>query len=290
MLTEAANRLNIKVITLDAAGCPASQINVPGNLIEGDFKDPQAIRKLASRVDVITIEIEHVNADALHDLSPVVDVQPHPETIRNINDKFLQKEYLLKRGIPVAKSIPVKPGGDAKDVANAIDLLNGNSYPQMLKARKDAYDGRGNFVLRSSSEIPEAIKALGGGSRNLYVEEWVAFEMELAVMVVKTEDEPDTDWQIATLAFPVVETVHEDSICKLVYCPPRESQNSSVPLDESIQRKAQDSARKAVAGFRGKGVFGVEMFLLHGDILINEIAPRPHNSGNLHRTNPEAHY
>lgn len=156
----------------------------------------------------------------------------------------------------------------------------------MLKARRQAYDGRGNFALKSESEIPEAIKALGGG-RDLYVEEWAAFKMELAVMVVKTVDQPDADWKTGTLAFPVVETVQERSICKLVYCPPRKSQRSSVPLDQSIQRKSQDFARKAVAGFGGKGVFGVEMFLLHGDILINEIAPRPHNSSNLPKPLPK---
>lgn len=87
MLTEAANRLNIKVITLDAVGCPASQINA-GNIVEGNVKDSQAIKKLASQSDVITIEIEHVNTEALENLSkqagPKVDIQPHWQTIRTI--------------------------------------------------------------------------------------------------------------------------------------------------------------------------------------------------------------
>ena len=279
MLTEAANRLNTKVITLDAAGCPASQINA-GNIIEGSFKDSQAIKKLASQSDVITMEIEHVNTETLEDLSKQaglkVDIQPHWQTIRTIQCKFDQKEYLVKRGISVARSVAVREGGNAEDVAKAVNAVGG--CPAMLKARTGAYDGRGNFALKSESEIPEAIKTLSG--RNLYVEEWVAFKMELAVMVVKTVEQPDADWKTGTLAFPVVETFHEDSICKLVYCPPRESQSSGVPLNRSIQRNAQDLARKAVASFGGRGVFGVKMFLTQDeDILINEIAPRPHNSG-----------
>ena len=268
MLAEAANRLNIKMITLDAKGCPSSQVN-SGNLIEGDFKDPVAIEKLASQVDVITIEIEHVNTDALEALGNSVEIQPHYETIRTIQDKYNQKEYLTKRGIPVAKFVAVKEGGDAKDVEAAINLIG--PCPVFLKARKDAYDGRGNFALKSKSQIPEAMEALR--NKNLYIEEWAAFKMELAVMVVKIANEADADWQTATLAFPVVEIFHEDSICKLVYCPPRK-------VNENTQREAQEFARKAVAGFRGKCIFGVEMFLLHnGDLLINEIAPRPHNSG-----------
>ena len=268
MFTEAANRLNIKVITLDAEGCPASQVNAAGNLVVGSFRNAQDIQKLASQVDVVTIETEHVDTDTLRDLSEnaKVDIQPHWQTIRTISDKFLQKEYLANRGIPVARSVAVKEGGNAEDVVKAVRFVGG--CPVFLEARKGGYDGRGNFALKSESEIPEAIKALSG--RNLYVEEWAAFKMELAVMVVKTVDQPDADWKVGTLAFPVVETLQEDSICKLVYLPPR-----------GIDKQAlQEVARKAVAGFGGKGVFGVEMFLLHsGEILINEIAPRPHNSG-----------
>ena len=106
------------------------------------------------------------------------------------------------------------------------------------------------------------MKALG--DRPLYAERWADFEKELAVMVVKTKD--------AVLAYPTVETVHEDSICKLVFAP------AQVP--SKVREEAEELARKAIAAFQGKGVFGVEMFLLkNGEILINEIAPRPHNSG-----------
>ena len=144
-------------------------------------------------------------------------------------------------------------GGDegAEDVAAAVKRVGG--LPVMLKARTNAYDGRGNYPVRKEDDIAAGVKALGG--RPLYVEKWAPFKMELAVMVVKVKDDADLDWKESTLAYPVVETVHEDSICKLVYAPAR-----GVP--EATLTQAQDLARRAVASFWGKGVFGVELFLL----------------------------
>lgn len=121
----------------------------------------------------------------------------------------------------------------------------------MLKARKDAYDGRGNFPVKSASDIDEARLALR--NRTLYAEKWARFKMEIAVMVVKTSD--DADVESSTIAYPAVETIHEDSICKLVYAPAR-------GLPEKICQQAQALARKAVSCLWGKGVFGVELFLM----------------------------
>ncbi|CCD48617.1 hypothetical protein BofuT4_P110010.1 [Botrytis cinerea T4] len=137
----------------------------------------------------------------------------------------------------------------------------------MLKARKDAYDGRGNCPVKSESDIKNALEVLK--DRSLYAEKWASFRMELAVMVVKTENEVSKDGD-STIAYPVVETIHEDSICKLVYAPAR-------GISSELQKKAQNLARKAVGSLWGKGVFGVELFVMEdGEILVNEIAPRPH--------------
>ncbi|MCJ1404126.1 phosphoribosylaminoimidazole carboxylase ade2 [Xylographa trunciseda] len=282
MLTEAANRLGVKVATLDVEGAPAKQINAHTDHVNGSFSDPQAIRELAQKCDVLTVEIEHVDTDVLEDLSEgtettedwrlirstKIEVQPSWRTIRVIQDKFKQKEHLISHGIATAKSIALE-NGTLEEVVEIGDELG---YPIMLKSRTDAYDGRGNHPVRSPKDIEQALAALR--DRPLYAEQWAHFKMELAVMVIKTKDgHLDREWQDSTLAYPVVETIHEDSICKLVYAPAR-----NVP--DLISRKAQDLARRAVAGLWGKGVFGVEMFLLEGgDIIINEIAPRPHNSG-----------
>ena len=264
MLTEAANRLGIKVVTLDVEGAPAKQINAHTNHVNGSYSDPHAIRELAQKCDVLTIEIEHVDTDVLEDLadgtettedwrlirSTKIEVQPSWRTIRIIQDKFKQKEHLISHGIATAKCIALENG----TLQEIIEISEELGYPLMLKSRTDAYDGRGNYPIGSSRDIENALAALG--DRPLYAEQWAHFKMELAVMVIKTKDgHLDREWGESTLAYPVVETVHEDSICKLVYAPARN-------IPEVIVRKAQDLARRAVAGLWGKGVFGVEMFLL----------------------------
>ncbi|KAL8906860.1 MAG: hypothetical protein Q9207_001787 [Kuettlingeria erythrocarpa] len=281
MLTEAANRLNIEVVTLDAENAPAKQINANAPHVTGSFSDPDALCLLAERCDVMTIEIEHVNTNVLEDISSGVhtrdnwttkstprDVQPSWRTIRTIQDKYVQKEHLQSHNIPTVASVALGKSCSTVDLEKTGEQLG---YPFMLKARTEAYDGRGNHPIRSTDDIPAAMAALQ--NRPLYAEKWVNFRMELAVMVVKIQGSSDEKWQDSTLAYPVVETVHEDSICKLVYAPARN-------VSKSVLARAQESARRAVATFWGKGVFGVEMFLLHDDeILLNEIAPRPHNSG-----------
>lgn len=263
MLTEAANRLNISVVTLDAEGSPAKQINANSSHVNGSFKDPTAIRKLARECDVLTVEIEHVDTNVLEELASgseirdgrrldkVTKVQIHPSwrTIRMIQDKYRQKEHLRGHGIATAPSLPLEDASieELEQIAGRL------GYPLMLKSRTEAYDGRGNHPVRSASEIPTALDTLR--DRPLYAEQWADFQAELAVMVVKTEDDATEDWHKATLAYPVVETVHEDSICKLVYAPAR-------GVSRSVMQEAQTLARRAIAGLWGKGVFGVEMFLL----------------------------
>ncbi|TVY75764.1 phosphoribosylaminoimidazole carboxylase [Lachnellula suecica] len=277
MLCEAANPLGIQVVILDAPASPAKQVNAKVPHIDGSFVDPEKIRELARQVDILTVEIEHVDTKVLEEIAEqgvkmedgkMKRVQVHPswKTIRVIQDKFVQKDHLARAGVKTAASKAVESNAAALE---AVGKEFG--YPFMLKSRKDAYDGRGNFPVESKDDIKEAFEVLKG--RGLYAEKWAAFRLELAVMVVKTQDEPSEGGQ-GTVAFPAVETVHEDSICKLVYLPPRN-------VSEKVQKKAQELARKAVGSFWGKGVFGVELFVMDkGDeLVVNEIAPRPHNSG-----------
>lgn len=259
MLIEAANRLNIQVNVLDVAGSPAKQISAHDGHIEGSFKDAAKVKELAQKCDVVTVEIEHVDTHMLEEVAGQVTVEPSWKTLRTIKDKYAQKEHLKQYGVDLAESIDL--AGKGTEGLKEVGIKFG--YPYMLKSKTEAYDGKGNFVVKSEGDFDAAIKALGG--RPLYAEKWADFSMELAVMVVKTKD--------GVLSFPTVETVHEDSICKLTYTPPRN-------VSSATSQRAQDLAKKAIAAFEGKGVFGVEMFLLKDDsLLINEIAPRPHNSG-----------
>ncbi|KAJ7342628.1 phosphoribosylaminoimidazole carboxylase [Mycena albidolilacea] len=263
MLAAAASLLNIKIVILDVGEhAPAKQVLAPTSTqyahIDGSFTDQARIRELAAKVDVLTVEIEHVDANALAQADGC-EIHPSPGTIKLIQDKLAQKQHLQSRGCPVSDYIAVD--STVESIHAAAKKLG---LPLMLKSRTLAYDGRGNFVLRDFDEVPTALAALG--NRPLYAEKWVPFTHEIAVMVVRS-----TSGEVR--AYPVVETVHKENVCHLVFAPLR-------TRDATLSRRAQAVAEDAIKTFEGAGVFGVEMFLMDdGGLYINEIAPRPHNSG-----------
>ena len=249
MLAASASLLNVKVIILDVGQHgPAKQVIAPSSAdlahVDGSFANPDKIRELASKVDVLTVEIEHVDAETLEEVARTntgLSVHPSPSTIRIIQDKFRQKEHLASRNLPVSEFITVD--SSLESIQAATEKLG---LPLMLKSRTLAYDGRGNFVVREIEQVQAAIDYLGG--RPLYAEKWVPFSKEIAVMVVRTV-EGDVK------SYPVVETVHKDNICHLVFAPLRSR-------DASLSERAQSIAKAAIQSFSGAGVFGVEMFLM----------------------------
>ncbi|KAL7320716.1 phosphoribosylaminoimidazole carboxylase ade2 [Mucor circinelloides] len=260
MMVEAASRLNLSVTILDApVDAPAKQIESTQNHIQGAFNDATKITELASQVDVLTVEIEHVDADVLAKIEQEgrVRVCPSAFTVKTIQDKYNQKKYLESHGIPVAEYREIKDAEAVKEVAKEF------GYPLMLKSKTMAYDGKGNYVVKSEADVEKAVAALS--KTPLYAEKWAPFVKELAVMVVRR-----ANGEIRS--YPVVETIHKNSICHLVIAPAQ--------IDGSVAVKAQKIAENAIKSFPGAGIFGVEMFVMaDGEILLNEIAPRPHNSG-----------
>lgn len=263
MLCEAANLLDIQVAVLDEDLSPAKQVHHKPDLhVVGSFKDPDKIRELASRCDVLTVEIEHVDTEVLEEIETKgvevalpggktalkkVPVHPSWRTIRLIQDKYAQKEHFRRYG-PVAEQVAI----DAADVAASLDQAARRfGYPFMVKARKGSYDGRGNFKVRAPEELRTAADKLGKTA--LYAERWVPFEMELAVMVVRTEDGEGNLKGLYT--YPAVETVHDDNICTKVFMPPRR-------VSAAVCDLARRTAADIVASLWGRGVFAVEMFLL----------------------------
>jgi len=251
-MMEPANNLNIKVCILDAKDAPATQVQVSDH-VDGDFKDEAKIQELAKKCDVLTMEIEHVNCDALERIAkenPKIDIQPTPQTVRIIQDKFLQKEHLKQFNIPIPEYASVTDKQSILDVANN----QGFGFPIMLKSRKLAYDGRGNAVINNESEIDAAIKALNpsGASDALYVEKWVPYAKELAVMVARSKSGN-------TVSYEAVETIQKDNICHIVFAPAQ--------IDGLIQKNAKAIAEKAIACLYGAGIFGVEMFYLENGML-----------------------
>ncbi|EGG13087.1 uncharacterized protein MELLADRAFT_114877 [Melampsora larici-populina 98AG31] len=301
MMAQAASKLSIPLITLDSKNSPASQVINPTashpNLEPildhqiGSFNNPNDISTFSKSVDILTIEIEHVNVEILKTLQNDLKggrtknglkIYPSPEVIEIIQDKFKQKEFLNQNQIPVSDFESVEESESIEKVKESVLKVGKQlGYPLMLKSRLFAYDGRGNYLLKSPEEISIAIKSLTPTSTNenpnpiikLYAERFAPFECEIAVMVIKapstsSEDSP----QIRS--YPPVQTVHRDNICHTVYSPLRKGTKES-------SKKSIEVAEKAIAslGPGAVGVFAVEMFLMpNGEILVNEIAPRPHNS------------
>ena len=247
MLAVPASLLNVDVVILDVGDhAPAKQVlSNPPNLqhIDGSFTDSEKIRELASKVDVLTVEIEHVDVDALEEIARTtnVEIHPSPSTIRIIQDKLVQKEHFKKFGLLVADFVSVRSTTmGIQEAANKLGL------PLMLKSRTFAYDGRGNYILYDPKNAAEAIQALG--DRPLYAERLMKLKKEVAVMVVQT-----TSGEVRS--YPVVETVHKDNVCHLVFAPFRHTKPAVLDM-------ARKLAEGAVMTFKGAGVYGVEMFLL----------------------------
>ena len=250
MMMEVAHRLNIKLIFLDAEDSPAMALTK--NYQVGSFKNSEDVLALSAKCDLLTIEIEHVDVASLKGLN----VQPSVKTIALIQDKYQQKTF-FSRHVPCPLVI---------EVANLKELESAGSsfgFPFMLKKKRNSYDGKGNYMLRSPIDFEPALAALGEG---VYAEKWCHFEKELAVIVVKSSTE--------IVSYPVVQTFHRDSICHTVIAP------ASISMD--VAHKATNIAKNAVHLLEGFGVFAVELFLLKdGSVYLNEIAPRPHNSGHF---------
>ena len=257
MITEAAQNLNdeiSEITVLDPTeNCPAAQAGA--KQIIGDFKDKDAIVKLAEQSDIITYEIESGNTDVLSKLKAVIE--PSPSTLSIIQDKLSQKKFLSKNGLPVSQFYEIVSLDDLHEKINELSL------PVLLKARRDAYDGRGNFKITSPDEVEKAYRHFEG--KSLMVEKFVNFKMEVSVIAIR-----NTKGEIAT--YPMVENIHEDNILKITIAPAR--------VSDDVIRNAGEIAKKIMQVLNGAGVFGIEMFIdQNNKILINEIAPRVHNSG-----------
>ena len=259
MITEATSKMNSeisKVIVLDPTeNCPASKVGA--EQIIADFKNEDAIKKLSELSDIITYEIESGNSDVLKKLEVNTEINPSPETLRIIQDKLLQKQFLRDNDIAVANFIEIN---SREDLEREIDSMG---LPLLLKTRRDAYDGRGNFKINSKDQIDDALDLFSG--KTLMVEKFVNFQKEVSVIAAR-----NTKGEITT--YPVVENIHENNILRMTIAPGR--------VSDSVRKEAEEVAHKTMEVLHGAGVFGIEMFVTQDEkILINEIAPRVHNSG-----------
>ena len=257
MLAQAGQKLGFKIIVLDPTpNSPAGQLS--DEQMVGSFKDKDKILELSEKVDALTFEIEGVNIEALEEIeSSGKSVHPSPKILKIIKDKFAQKTFLKNNFIPVSEFAIIT------STTGAVEQGKLFGYPYLLKARFDAYDGRGNYVVKKESDIKDAFLKLN--QENLYAEKFAPFIKELSVVSAR-------DIFGTIISYPTVETIHKNNICHIVHSPAK--------IEKEINERVQKLAGKVLELLAGVGVFAVEMFLTKsGEILVNEIAPRVHNSG-----------
>ncbi len=253
MSAQAAKQMGFYVTVLDSTPkCPAAQI--ADAQIVGDLYDGEKIKALAKVSDVLTYDVEHIDIETLKNLHDEgFIIYPSPAVLEIIQDKLKQKQVLAGHGVPV-------PSFEAIDQLTS-EILANMRLPIVQKARKGGYDGKGVVLLQSQADIVNALQTPS------MLEEFIDFTKELAIIIARTPTGK-------TACYPVVEMVFDDktNICDIVAVPAQ--------IDAATAEKATRIALHAVEALAGVGVFGVEMFLTQdGEILVNEIAPRPHNSG-----------
>lgn len=256
MISAEAKRMGYYVEVLDPTeNSPASQVS-DHQLVAG-FDDKKAFEMLAKECDVITYEFEHIDAEILIELEKKGHkIYPSGKTLKVLQDKYEQKMMLKNADIPVPDFFKV----DNESKNEVPDFFE---YPFMLKTRCGGYDGKGNCVVSSKDEFVPAVESFKG--HPLMGEKFVDFEKELSVVAAR-------DLNGNRVFYPVVENIHKESILRFTKAPANVSQN--------IAEKAKEIAGRVLDALNDCGIFCIEMFLgRDGEVYVNEIAPRPHNSG-----------
>ncbi|MEC3638746.1 5-(carboxyamino)imidazole ribonucleotide synthase [Bacillus halotolerans] len=256
MMAVSAKQMGYKVAVVDPVkDSPCGQ--VADIEITASYNDREAIRKLAEISDIITYEFENIDYDALHWLKDHAYLPQGSELLLITQNREAEKKAIQSAGCEVAPYRIVKTKDELKEAVQSLGL------PAVLKTCRGGYDGKGQFVIKETLQIEEASALLEHGT--CILESWVSFKMELSVIVVRS-----VNGEIST--FPAAENIHHNNILFQSIVPAR--------VEERIQEKADELAVKLADELNLVGPLAVEMFLTEGDeLLVNELAPRPHNSG-----------
>ncbi len=259
MMILEAKKMGLYVIILDPVEhCPAHSIS--DEHIIADFDNEKEIKRLASLCDVVTYEFEHIDAKTLLYLeNNEVSIYPTAKSLTIIQNKLLQKQELLKNKVLVPEFMPANNIKDIKEAGGKF------GYPFILKTCTGGYDGKGNYVVYNENDIEKAYEALGAGKLPNMAEKFIDFSMEISVLACR-----GIDGEI--VVYPVAENIHKNNILEKTKVPAN--------ISESISQSAMQTASKVMEIFNGVGMFCIEMFVSRdGSIFVNEVAPRPHNSG-----------
>ncbi len=258
MLSEVAKRMGYRVIVLDPKpDAPAGQIS--DEQIVAEFSNFGALERLAMKTSVLTYEFEHIDAEALSKIEALgYKVYPSAKTLRQIQNKYFQKMALKEAGVQV----PPFEAVTSLEQLHAFFQKHGNRM--VIKACKGGYDGKGNWFVHSLEEIDELYSAIN--HLPLYVEAFYDYTCEISVIYARNAKE--------TVVFPVSENKHEEGILVESWVP--------ALVSDAVLEKAKEVARQVAAAIDDYGVFCIELFVgKEGDVVVNEIAPRPHNTGHF---------
>jgi 5-(carboxyamino)imidazole ribonucleotide synthase len=225
--------------------------------LQAGYSDPHALAQLATECSAVTTEFENVPAEALERLSRSCRVRPPVEAVALAQDRISEKSFLERAGFSTAPFRPVRDAGDLPAALRALKL------PALLKTNRLGYDGKGQALVEHPADAAAAFARLG--SVECVLEERLALETELSVVLARGDDG-------AMAAFPVGENRHRDGILETTVVPAR--------VTRSTADEARDTAERVARALDYVGVLGVELFVANGGtIYVNELAPRPHNSG-----------
>ena len=258
MMADAANKLGVKLIVqTPSPNDPA--VSIAQDSIFAAVDDAAATEILATKCDIITFENEFVNLEALSLLEKQgVCFRPQLAALAPLLDKYEQRCYLRDLGLPVPQFLALS---GEKDIEYKIESLG---FPVVLKARRHGYDGQGTFIIRDFSTLSTIVNQ---SHSQFLVEEFVPFTKELAIIAARS-----VNGEI--VIYPAVETIQKEQVCRWVIASAKITKEQSLEIDAI--------AHKLLNSLQYVGVFGIELFLTaEGKILINEIAPRTHNSGHF---------
>lgn len=252
----AAARLGFRThILSDIMDAPAAQ--VASDMTVGPYHDLSVLKKFAEQVDVITFEFENIDIEGIKYLASLRPVHPSSHILKISQDRFLEKSFLNQHDIPTTQWLSISRMEDGKQAAKTL------GFPFILKTTRLGYDGKGQAVIHTEEEFQKAFETLA--PHPLIAEKKVNFFKEVSVMVVQ-----NATMELQT--FDVTENHHKNGILDLSIAPAQ--------ISPTLQDKAKETAIRIARSLKLVGILGVEMFIDENDtILVNEIAPRPHNSG-----------
>ncbi len=257
MAVREAHRMGYRTVVLDpAADCPAS--NLATEIITADFTDQNAAELLSTKSDVVTYEFENVNAETVEHIERTTTVRPDSTILRMAQNRRLEKEELARRGFPTVRFLSAQGRSEIEKSISTIGL------PVVIKTATSGYDGKGQAVLKTQDDV-KAFRVTAGDGVLYVIEEFLSLHCELSVIAVRSAEGVVT-------SFPVSQNEHRDNILHKSVVP--------APVPGPLIAQAELLGRTIIESFGMVGVLCIEMFVTRdGRLLVNELAPRPHNSG-----------